>query len=258
MARAGRWVVEDARVSETAGAPRLLCIPHAGGSPSFFRSWRAALAPEIAVRPVLLPGRESRMEEKPYRDIASLIGPLCAGLEPYLDQPYALFGHSMGAVIAYEVARRFSGGPMRPPVCLLVSGHRTPGLEATRKQLFGLPDDEFVTEVGRLNGIPPEVLAEPELMRLLLPTMKADFELVDTYQPLPGGILQCPVVAYVGTNDPEVATSQILGWRDLTSGEFAIRVFSGDHFYLKDGRPDVLAAVREDMSPARAGALSQQ
>lgn len=257
ISRTGPWVADDGWAEELNAVPQLFCFAHAGGGPSLFRSWRVRLAPEIAVRPVLLPGRESRLDEPPFRQLADLIKPLCAALEPHLDQPYAFFGHSMGAVIAYEAARRFSGGSMGGPRCLLVSGHRAPGLATSRQPLSGLPDDEFLAEIGRLNGTPPEVLDEPELLSMLLPTMRADFELADTYQPLPGGRLHCPVVAYLSTADPEVSQAQVLGWRDVTTGEFTTRVFSGDHFYLKEGRPDVLNAVREDMSPARTGAASR-
>lgn len=122
----GLWVVNDARVEDSGAARRLFCFPHAGGGPSFFRPWRAALRPETAVRQILLPGREFRLEEPPFRRIADLVEPLCTALRPYLDRPYALFGHSMGAVVAYEVARRFSGAGVAGPTCLIVSGRRAP------------------------------------------------------------------------------------------------------------------------------------
>lgn len=254
-----RWVVDDGR-AEGADAPRqLFCFAHAGGGPSFFRPWRAPLAPEIAVRRVLLPGREWRLEEPAFRHITELIGPLCAALEPYLDQPYALFGHSMGAVVAYEVARWFSGssrvGPVSP-ACLIVSGRRAPGLASGRRRLSELPDDQFVAEVGRLNGIPPEVLSEPELLEMVLPALRADYELAEAYQPLPGGRLECPVVAYLSTDDPEADYAGVLRWREVTTGEFALRVFRGDHFYLKGGRPDVLDAVRDDVRPERSARVT--
>jgi surfactin synthase thioesterase subunit len=242
-----RWVVDDGHDA----ARQLFCFAHAGGGPSFFRPWRAPLAPEIAVRRILLPGREWRLEESPFRHITELVGPLCAALEPYLDQPYALFGHSMGAVVAYEVARRLSGPSRSAPTCLIVSGRRAPGLASNRPQVSGLPDDEFLAEVRRLNGIPAEVLNEPELLDMLLPTLRADYELAETYQPLSGDRLDCPVVAYMSTADPEVDYAGVLRWREVTTGEFAVRVFRGDHFYLKGGRPDVLNAVRDDLRPDR-------
>lgn len=247
----GPWFATDRRAGDAGSSCQLFCFPHAGGGPSFFRHWSAALRPEIAVRRVQLPGREERLEEPPFRNIADLVDPLCAALEPLLDQPYALFGHSMGAAVGYEVARRLSGAGMGP-VCLMVSGRKAPGLALNRRPLHGLPDEEFIREVARLNGIPREVLDEPELLSVLVPALRADYELSETYQPLPGGRLDCPVVAYLGTSDPEVEYTQMLAWREVTSGDFAVRVFRGDHFYLKGNRPDVLNAVREDLR-VRAG-----
>jgi medium-chain acyl-[acyl-carrier-protein] hydrolase len=246
----GQWVASEGHGAD-AGAPwQLLCFSHAGGGPSFFRLWGARLQPEIAVRRVALPGREWRLAEPPFRRIPDLLGPLCAGLEPHLAQPYALFGHSMGAAVAYEVARRFSAAGGGGPSCLIVSGRNAPGLPGNHRHLSALPDEEFISGVARLNGIPPEILREPELLSTLLPALRADYELAETYQPLPGGRLGCPVVAYVSTSDPEVQYPEMLAWSKVTTGEFSVRVFSGDHFYLKGGRPDVLNAIREDLSRA--------
>jgi surfactin synthase thioesterase subunit len=245
---AGLWVVDGGRAENSGSPSRLFCFAHAGGGPSFYRRWGAFLLPEIAVRRVLLPGRESLLEEPPFRHIADLVDPLCAALEPQLDRPYALFGHSMGAVIAYEMARRVSGAGTAGPRCLIVSGCKAPGLPANRPPLSALPDDEFVTAVARLGGMPPEVLNEPDLISALLPALRADYELAETYEPLPGGRLGCPVIAYLGTSDPDVEYTQMLDWQQVTTGEFTMRVFHGGHFYLKGARPDVLHAVREDLS----------
>ena len=248
-----RWVVDDGSADGFGAARQLFCFAHAGGGPSFFRPWRAPLAPEIAVRRIVLPGRESRLEEPPFRHVTELLGPLCTALEPDLDQPYALFGHSMGSVVAFEVARWFSRSAKVGPECLIVSGRRAPGL-ASGRRLSELPDEEFVAEVGRLGGIPPEVLREPGLLDMMLPALRADFELAETYRPLPGDRLDCPVVAYLGADDPEVDYDSVLRWREVTTGEFSVRVFRGGHFYLKGGRPDVLNAVRDDVR-SEAGAM---
>src|SRR5262249_40395513 len=160
-----------------------------------------------------------------------LIDPLFAALEPLLDQRYALFGHSMGAVIAYEVARRCSAACTPGPSCLIVSGRKAPALPASRRRLSALPDDEVVSEVARLNGIPRQVLDEPELLAMVVPALRADYELAETYRPLPvpGGLLSCPVVAYMSTSDAEVEYAEMLAWREVTTGEFSVRVFRGDH-----------------------------
>lgn len=244
---AGLWIADDGRAADRAASCQLFCFSHAGGGPSFFRPWGARLQPEIAVCRVLLPGREARLEEPPFRRIADLVDPLCAALKPRLNQPYALFGHSMGAAVAYEVARRFSGAGRTGPACLIVSGRKAPTAADNRRRLHTLPDDEFVCEVARLNGIPSEVLNEPELLAMFLPALRADYELSETYQPLPGARLDCPVVAYMSTSDPEAEYAPMLAWQQVTTGQFTMRVFHGDHFYLKAGRPDVLSAVREDL-----------
>jgi surfactin synthase thioesterase subunit len=240
----GRWVSG----TEDSGEPwQLFCFAHAGGGPSFFRSWRAALAPDAAVRPIMLPGRESRLDEPPLRQLPRLVESLCGALEPCLDRPYGLFGHSLGAVVAYEVARRLSISSRLGPACLIVSGHRAPGLPRDQRRLSQLPDEEFVAEVTRLNGIPREVLSAPGFLSMHLPALRADYELAETYQPLPGGRLDCPVAAYLGISDPGADYDSVRGWREVTTDQFSIRVFRGGHFYLKQGRPDVINAVREDL-----------
>jgi surfactin synthase thioesterase subunit len=242
------WVA-DPPGGEPDGGIQLFCFAHAGGGPALFRPWRGALAPDPVVRPVQLPGRESRLDETPFRRMADLLDPLCAALAPYLDRPYALFGHSMGAVVAYEVACHLPGSG---PACLLVSG-RAPKLAPGWRPVHALPDDEFLAEIIRLNGMPPEVLGEPDLLDMVLPALRADYELSETYRPPPGQRLRCPVTAFMSTSDPDVGEQEMLSWQEVTTGDFAMRVFSGDHFYLKGGRPDVLSAVRDDLSRARRG-----
>lgn len=267
--RADRWVGGPVEGVRGDPAVRLFTFAHAGGGAAFFRPWRRALAPRVEVRPVLLPGRESRVREPPYHRIEQLLDPLCAALEPHLDThldthrdthrdtPYALFGHSMGAVVAYEVARRFTGRG-HPPVCLIVSGRRAPRTPSTRRLLCALPDREFLAAVGALNGTPGEVLDQPDLLAMFLPALRADFELNEMYQPLPGRSLSCPLVAYLGAEDPEADAAELLAWRGESAGEFTLRIFGGDHFYLRDGRPDVLAAVGADLDRALAPAAASR
>jgi medium-chain acyl-[acyl-carrier-protein] hydrolase len=132
----------------------------------------------------------------------------------------------------------------------VVSGRRGPAIPSRRRVLFGLPDDEFLAEVVRLGGMPREIVAAPDLIELLLPVLRADYELSETYRRLPGERLACPIAAYMGAADPEVDHDGLRGWRQETSGEFVGRVFSGDHFYLKSARPDVLRAVLTDLREA--------
>jgi len=233
-----------------AGGTQLFCFAHAGGGPAFYRPWQAQLARAgIAVRPVVLPGRERRLSEPPYRSAADLTPPLCEALEPHLNGPYAFFGHSMGAIVAYEAARRLAAAG-RGPACLIVSGHPSPDQPRTRPPVAGLPDAQFAAVVERLGGTPPEVLREPDLLAMLLPVLRADFHLTETYQPLPGARLDCPVYAYSGSADPDAGPARASGWAQVTEGAFTARSFSGGHFYLAGARPEVLAAVRADIGRA--------
>src|SRR5437660_1658223 len=168
-------------------------------------------------------------------------------LEPRIATTYALLGRNMAAAVASRGARGFAGVGTGGPAWRVESGRRARGIARKRPRLSGLPDNEFLAEVARLNSIPAEVLSEPELLDMLLPTLRTDFELAETYQPLPGGRLDCPVVAYMSTSDPEVEYTEVLAWREVTTGRFRMRVFRGGHFYIRGGRPDVLTDVREDL-----------
>lgn len=249
---ASRWIAGDAGVSTDSATVRLFCFAHAGGGAAAYRPWRQALAPGVDVRPVVLPGRESRVRELPYRRVEQLLDPLCEALEPYLDRPYAFFGHSLGSILAYEVARRLSAGPGRGPELLVVSGRRAPRLPTERRLFSTLPDEDFLAALGGLGGTPPEVLGEAQLLQMLLPTLRADFELNESYRTLPGPRLRCPVAAYMGADDPEVGPGELLAWQGETAGEFTLRVFPGGHFYLKDEGAGVLGALRQDLARVRA------
>lgn len=229
----------------------LLCLPHAGGGGTFFRSWQQELAPGIDVRPIQLPGRESRLREPAYHRMEDLLGPLTDGVAPYLDRPYAVFGHSMGACIGFELVRRLTACGLPPPVRLLVSARRAPHLAPRRNHYLGLDDEEFLRAVLSLGGTPGEVVEQRDLLRLFLPTMRADFELNDTYQPLAGPRLDCPISAFVGDCDAEANPAEVAAWAQVTTGLCSARVFRGGHFYLKEQQPEVLGAITEALRPAR-------
>lgn len=252
----GSWLRTSAG---TGRAPlRLLCFAHAGGGAAFFHPWRQVLSPDIDVCPVVLPGREARLHEQPHTRLEELIPELTAALEPFLDRPYALFGHSMGAMLAYETARALEAGTARPPSCLIASGRRAPQLPARRPPLYALPEEAFLDAVSRLGGMPAEVVDHPDVLRLFMPAMRADFELNETYTHQAGALLRCPVSALTGDGDPEVDLEEMASWRHVTAGAFSLRVFRGGHFYHR-GRPaDVLAAIRADLTRTADPAPSAQ
>lgn len=245
----GTWLKSG---DATCDAPlRLFCFAHAGGGGGFFRPWREFVLPEVEVCPVILPGRETRVAEPAHRSMEELIGPLCEGLAPYLDRPYALFGHSTGAAVAYEVARRFQDDRRRAPRRLLVSGRRAPHLAARRPPFAGLADDDFLRVVAELGGTPQEVMRQRDLMRMFLPALRADFHLNESYRPLRGPRLRCPVSGFTGDRDPEVTPLELRLWDTVSDGPFRMRVYDGDHFYLtglpEPLRTDLLEDLRTDI-----------
>ncbi|MBB5953766.1 surfactin synthase thioesterase subunit [Saccharothrix tamanrassetensis] len=234
----------------TTDAPVLLyCVAHAGGGAAFFRPWRDALAPDVGVCPVVLPGREARLRETPCTAVDQIVPPLAAAISAHADRPYALFGHSMGAVIAYEVARTLSTLPDGPSH-LFVSGRRAPHLPARRDPLHPLPHKEFMPAVAAMGGTPAEVLDQPDLIRMFLPGLRADFTVNETYEHRPGPALDCPVTGLTGDTDPEVDLAEMRRWNDITTGPFRLRVFRGGHFYLTGPPAEVANALRTDLAAA--------
>lgn len=221
-----------------AAAIRLFCFPHAGGGAAAYRSWVGALGSEIEVVPVPLPGREARFAEPAHRHMDTLAEQITRELAPSFDRPYVFFGHSMGAGLAWEIARRSA------PLGVIASARRGPHLPTRRRRMSELSDAQFVAELGRLEGTPREVLENPELVELLLPTLRADFALSESFTAPADRKLHCPVVAIAGKDDAEVDHEELSAWRDSTTGPFRYRLFDGGHFYLADGAPEVLAEVR--------------
>lgn len=241
------------RVALSTTEVRLLCFAHAGGGASVFRAWHGLLGPDVEIRAVVLPGREARWREAPHRRMADLVEATMRELHGAFDRPFAFFGHSMGAAVAYELCRRFFAEPGSGPVGLFVSGRRAPHLPPRRPSAHRLPRDDFVAHLRSLNGVPPEVMVDPELLDAFLPCLRADFEVNETYDPPCAPPLPIPVSAFLGETDPEVTVQEMLGWRDLTNDDFTLRVFVGDHFYLKSGQTELLAAIRHDLARALPG-----
>jgi pyochelin biosynthesis protein PchC len=222
---------------------RLVCLPHAGGSASFFRPWRLHLAPDVELYAVQYPGRLDRIADPCLDDMDEVAGAICAALAPLMDRPVALFGHSLGATIGYEVARRLPARTGRAPVRLFVSGR--PGPERLRRGTRHLwPDDALWATIGTLGGTRSEVLADAELQRAFLPALRSDYRLAERYRPAPGPRLGCPVTALIGDADTEVDAAEAGSWAQVTDAGFSLRSFPGDHFYLLPRQADVLAEVQ--------------
>jgi medium-chain acyl-[acyl-carrier-protein] hydrolase len=230
-----------------AAAVRLFCFPNAGGGAQAYRLWGSSMPASVEVCAVRLPGREARLTEPAFKSVRPLVVALADALAAHLDRPFAFFGHSMGAKVAFELARHLAATRGVEPAHLFVSGCKGPRIPRGGRPIYGLPEAEFIEELRRLNGTPPEVLEHPELMRLMLPLLRADFELVETYEYLPGRLLNCPVSAYGGLEDFEVPGEQLGEWRAETTGAFNQRMFPGDHFYLHAAREQLVQMLSLDL-----------
>jgi medium-chain acyl-[acyl-carrier-protein] hydrolase len=226
---------------------RLFCFPYAGGGANIYRPWPDALSPYVEVYAVQPPGRGGRLREVPFSRLGPVLDALAREIRPYLDKPFAFFGHSMGAITSFELALRLQAEGGRLPFHLYVSGRAAPHMHAEGRATYALPDDEFIEELRRLNGTPKELLDNPELMQLMLPLLRADFALCQTYEPTPAARLACPVTAFGGLQDSHAGKEEMQGWGVYTDSDFVVRMLPGDHFFLHASQPLLLQAVARDM-----------
>jgi medium-chain acyl-[acyl-carrier-protein] hydrolase len=228
------------------GAPRLFCFPYAGGSAQVFRSWQRQFSPEITLSLAHLPGRAMRIGELPYKSLKLLVEALAQAMIPELQGSFAFWGHSMGALISFELARELRRRGQRGPEALFLSGHGAPQIPDTDPPLFNLPEKEFVAELQHFNGTPKELLDSPELTQLFLPTIRADFEVVETYIYEPDEPLSCAIYTYGGLEDPSVPAEHLKAWQKQTLGLCKVRMFPGHHFFIHTSAADVINMLRRD------------
>jgi medium-chain acyl-[acyl-carrier-protein] hydrolase len=227
-----------------AGRLRLICIPYGGGGAQIFHTWPDLLPAEVEVCAVNLPGHGRRLTEPAISELPKLVEVL-SPMVPR-DRPFALFGHSMGALLSFELARRFSQDQGCRPLHLFVSGCYAPHLPDPHP-IHALPDAEFVEELRCLNGIPKEVQQNQELMELMLPTLRADFKLTETYVYRSEPPLQCGITVYGGWTDPLAPRGLLDGWRQHTIGKFSVRMFPGDHFFVHSAQELLLGFVSSEL-----------
>lgn len=234
---------------------RLFCLPHAGGSASFFREWANLMPADIEVLVVQYPGREERLEETLITSMEPLVEGLLGAIIPLCDRPFAIFGHSMGASVGYEVSGRLAEMGMPSPAHLFVSGQWAP---ADHKQgdLYLSDDAALCSELSRVGGAGPW-MEEPELRALMLPIVRGDFQLIETYQPN-SWLLTCPVTALGGVDDPDVDEQDLQRWSTVNKGEFSTRIFQGDHFYLSEYRAELLNELKEKISQRQISVAAQK
>lgn len=251
MSTANRWL--PFRRVAPGRRFRLFCFPNAGGGASLYRPWTLGALPEaIDVCPVQLPGREARLREQPHTRNEAVADALLEALADDLDLPFAFFGHSMGTAISFELAHRLRAAGKPEPSMLLVAGRRAPHLPPEDDPVHGLPDEALIDRLRSYGGTPPAVLEHPELMALVLPVLRADFELVETYEPVPRPPLTCPIEVLGGRQDEDADEAQLDAWRELTTGPFSVHLFDGGHFFVQDAREQVIATVNRALAPLLA------
>ncbi|MFF4607332.1 thioesterase II family protein [Streptomyces sp. NPDC001339] len=230
---------------------RLVCLPHAGGSAGFYFPFSAALTPSVETLTVQYPGRQDRYRETPAGSIAELAAPVVQALLAWTDRPLALFGHSMGAVVAFEVARRLENDHGITLAHVFASGRRAPS-RVREENVHQRDDDGIVAEMRELSGTDARVLGDEEILRMVLPAIRADYRAIETYRCEAGAVISSPVTVFTGDNDPRTTLEEAESWRDHTTGDFRIQVYEGGHFFLVNHQPALVSAVTDTL--ARAGA----
>ncbi|MFD3556730.1 thioesterase II family protein [Streptomyces goshikiensis] len=225
---------------------RLVCLPHAGGSASAYFPLSEALSSvaDVEVLVVQYPGRQDR-RRVPHVGIPAMAEQIAGELAAFTDRPMTVFGHSMGATVGYEVARRLQPQPGASPHLLIASGQRAPETQSRRPVRELHSDGEFIDELVRLGGTDARLLTDRDLLSLFLPPLREDYAALRAYQHLPGPRLQCPVVALIGDRDPRVSVEEAGEWAGTTDGSFELRGFRGGHFYLEDRRAEFLDTMAE-------------
>ena len=234
----GDWCT--VRKPNPSATMKLFCFPYAGAGPSIFYGWHSMLPADIEICAIQLPGRANRMRERPFNRVPELIAKLAPALCPLLDRPFAFFGHSMGAILSFETARWLRRNRQVLPGMLLVSGRRAPQIPNTDPFLHTMGDDEFLDAIRELDGTPAEVMKDADLMRLILPVLRADFELCETYEYTNSGPLRCPIAAFAGKADKEEPLASMAPWRAQTEDLFVLHAIDGGHFFIHSNERELL------------------
>lgn len=226
---------------------RLFCFPYAGGTAAVFRNWPQYLPSEIELCAVQYAGRGSRLAEPLGGDVLEVMNGVYQDLQPFLKKPFAFFGHSMGALVSYEFARRLQQEQQPEPFQLFVSGCCAPHVRSFDELTYNLPEPEFIAELRRLQGTPEEVLDNAELMQLMMPIIRADFKVSQTYEYVPGPPLECSIRAFGGLKDEMVPREKVEAWSEHTRGSFRAQMLPGDHFFLNTSQSLLTRIIAQEL-----------
>lgn len=226
---------------------RLFCFPYAGGGAAAYRAWQDHFPPTIEVCPVQIPGREERLNESCYTRLFDLVENMAESLFQFLDKPYAFFGHSLGTMIAFQLARHLREKRLSQPVHLFASGRRAPQIPDSEPRIYDLPKQEFIEALYQRNLIREEIIQRARLIDFVAPVLKADYELVQTYTYNPDAPFDFPITVLGGMDDRDASGEKLEAWRNQTRADFALQVFSGDHFFIHSSQPALLRVIAESL-----------
>jgi medium-chain acyl-[acyl-carrier-protein] hydrolase len=226
---------------------RLFCFPYAGGGAAIYNSWLRRIPESVELFVAQLPGRGSRTRETPFTNAYQLVEEMAAAIKPHTDRPFAFFGHSMGAILAFELAHQLRQNYGLEACHLFLSGRGAPQFPDADKKIYQLPEPEFLEELRRLNGTPREVLEHAELMQLLIPILRADFEVCQTYVHTPKPPLNCSITAFGGLQDGDVTREHLAAWRGYTKASFALKMLPGGHFFLNSSEAILLEQLSKEL-----------
>lgn len=243
-----KWISTRTRIE--GAKVRLFCLPHAGAGTALYNVWKRFLPPFVELCPIQIPGRETRLAEPSYTDCALLIAEITAALSGYMDKPYAIFGHSMGALLAFDLARSLRSAGLPDPSYLFVSGRNATHVPMKHGSMQHLADDEFLAVLADLyNGLPREILETPEFQEVYLPILRADLTLLETHRYEALAPLDCPIAAFCGKEDSNVSAEGLEAWAQHTTAAFEAKCFDGGHFYLTGpSRTDLLEFISERLT----------
>jgi medium-chain acyl-[acyl-carrier-protein] hydrolase len=231
------------RARRPAAQHRLFCLPHAGAGVGAYAAWASLLPPQVEMVAIQLPGREDRISEPAFTEVAVLVRSVVQVLRPYLQLPFSFFGHSGGALLGFELTRTLRARCHREPAHLFVSGQAAPDLVDQLPTLHTMADSEFIEAVYGLGGTARALIDNPQCMNIVLPALRTDFAMWERYQFETGPRLTIPITAFGGDRDERAPVATLKAWRHHTDGAFTIRLFEGNHFFLRDRQADIIRAV---------------